>query len=162
MSPLLFTLALAVAFIFTTGAQLPPEVASHFVAGGTANAFMPRDVYLRFMTALVVVLPLLFAVLSSVTAKLPVRYINLPNREYWLAPERQADTLAYLRRHGTRFGIVLAVFLCFVHWLVVLANAHSPARFPEPLFFAGITVFLIALAIWLGTFVVHFRRRPHT
>jgi hypothetical protein len=119
---------------------------------------MPRAAYLRLMVALVVCLPLLIALLTSITSLLPVRFINLPNREYWLAPERQADSLAYLRAHGMRFGVLLVVFLCFVHWLVVRANAQSPALFPESMFFAGMAVFLLGLVLWLGALVVHFRR----
>ena len=160
MRLLLATLALAIAFVFVTGSSLPPVVASHFIAGGTANGFMPRGIYLRFTIALLVGLPLLIAFLASFTSFLPTRFVNLPNREYWLATERQADTLVYLRKHGTHFGVLLAVFFCFVHWLVVRANAHSPPLFPESLFFMGMAAFLVGLVTWLGAFIVHFRRRP--
>ena len=160
MRLLLVTLLLAVVFVVATGGSLPPVVASHFIAGGVANGFMPRATYLRFMTALLVGLPLLIALLSSVMAILPINRINLPNREYWLAPERRRDTLAYLRKHGIHFGFILTLFLCFVHWLVVRANAFSPPRFPESLFFIGVAAFLLALAVWLGGFIAHFRLRP--
>ena len=160
MGLLLVTLLLAVAFVFATGGSLLTVVASHFIAGGAANGFMPRGTFLRFTIALLVGLPLLIAFLSSVTSILPVRLINLPNREYWLAPERQADTLAYLRKHGTRLSVILAIFLCFVHWLVLQANAHSPPLFPESQFFIGIGAFLVGLVTWLGGFIVHFGRRP--
>ena len=158
MRLLLVTLALGIAFVLRTGNSLPPVVASHFIAGGAANGFMPRGAYLRFFIVLLVGLPLLIAFLSSVTSILPARFINLPNREYWLAPERQADTLSYLHNQGIRFGIILNVFLCFVHWLVVRANAHIPPLFPESLFFIGIGAFLLGLVILLGGFIVHFRR----
>jgi uncharacterized membrane protein len=158
MRLLLATLVLGIIFILVTGDSLPPVVASHFAAGGAANGFMPRATYLRFMVTLVVGLPLLIALLASITSLLPVRFINLPNREYWLAPERQADSLAYLRNHSARFGVLLVIFLCYVHWLVVRANLLSPALFPESMFFPGMAVFLVCLVLWLGTLVVHFRR----
>lgn len=160
MRLLLATLILAIAFVFITGSSLPPAVASHFVAGGAANGFMPRAAYLRFTIAFLVGLPLLIALLTSLTSLLPARFVNLPNRKYWLAPERRADTLAYLRKHGARFGVMLAIFLCFVHWLVVQANAHIPPLFPESLFFIGMAAFLLCVVIWLGGFIVHFRRPP--
>ena len=160
MSLLLLTLAVAVVFIFTTGASMPPIVASHFVAGGAANGFMPRDDYLHVMLALSAGLPLLLAVLGSITSRMPAGFINLPNRDYWLAPEREADTLSHLRKLGYRFGIILAVFLCFVHWLVVKANAHNPPVFPESIFFVGMAAFVVWLIVSLGGFVAHFRRIP--
>jgi uncharacterized membrane protein len=160
MRLLLLILFLAAAFVFATADSLPPIVASHFAAGGAANGFMPRGSYLRFFVALLIGVPLLIALLSGTASVLPARFVNLPNRDYWLAPERRAETLAYLRNQGNRFGIVVAVFLCFVHWLVVHANALSPPLFPEPLFFAGMAAFLLCLVIGLGGFVLHFSRRP--
>ena len=160
MRALLVTLTVAAAFVYFTSDSLPPIVASHFVAGGAANGFMPRATYVRFMAVLVIVLPLFIAFMAGLSGALPSRFVNLPNRDYWLAPERQAETLAYLRRHGTRFGALLAVFLCFVHWLVLRANALQPPHFPESLFFAGMAVFVVALIAWLGSFVAHFRRSP--
>lgn len=160
MRLLLVTLALGVVFVFVTGSSLPPVVASHFTAGGAANGFMPRGTYMRLTIALLVGLPLWIAFLSSVTNILPVRVINLPNREYWLAPKRRADTLSYLRKQGTRFGIILAIFLCFVHWLVAQANANNPPLFPETLLFIGMAAFLVSLVTWIGGLIAHFRRRP--
>jgi hypothetical protein len=160
MRLLIVTVAFATAFVFLTSGSLPPLVASHFIAGGTANGFMPRATYLRFVITLLVGLPLFVALISTLTSVLPARFVNVPNREYWLAPERQADTVDYLRKHGTRFAVLLAVFLCFVHWLVVQANERNPAHFPETLFFAGMAAFIVGLAIWLGSLIVHFRRHP--
>jgi len=160
MRLLLVTLLLAVVFVFLTAGPLPPVVAVHFAVGGAANGFMPKANYLRFTMALLIGLPLLIVFFSSLTTILPPRLINLPNREYWLAPERQADTLAYLRKHGTHFGVILVLFLCFVHWLVVRANTHNPPLFPESLFFIGMAAFLVSLIAWLSGFVAHFRRRP--
>lgn len=93
---------------------------------------MSRGAYLRFTITLLVGLPLLIAILSSITSILPASFINLPNREYWLTPERQADTLSYLRKHSYRLGIALAIFVCFVHWLVIRANSIARHFFPSP------------------------------
>jgi len=121
---------------------------------------MARSAYVALMLAVTVGLPLV-VVLMSLTARLiPARFINLPNREYWLAPERCAETVGYLARQGIFFGALLAVFLCFVHWLVVIANWQDPPHLPERLLFAGVVAFVVALVAWAGVFVLHFRRRP--
>ena len=154
----LLVLVVGAGFVLFTAGSLPAVVASHFVSGGAANGFMPRETYLKFMLALVVGLPLLIAVLSRVTALVPPTMINLPNRDYWLAPERLEETLAYLRGQGSFFAVPLCVLLCYVHWLVVQANALTPPHFPESKFFAGLAVFVVVLVVWLGRFVLHFRR----
>ena len=159
--PALLMLLLATAvFVLLSGSSLPPVVASHFGASGKANGFMPRRVYLGFTLALTVGLPLLLVCVHSSVRFIPPRFINLPHREYWLAPERVAATFAFLQSQSISFAAFLAVFLCFVHWLVVRANAVQPPHLSGSLFVAGLVVFLVALVVWLGAFVAHFRRRP--
>ncbi|MBI5785759.1 MAG: hypothetical protein HZA64_09895 [Rhodocyclales bacterium] len=156
---LLFPVVLAAAiFVGVSGASLPPIVAAHFSAGGAGNGFMPRDAYLGTMVALVVGLPLLIGMLAALASRLPVRFISLPDRDYWLAPERSEETRAFLRRHGSYFAVVLAVVLCFIHGLVVAGNGQSPARFPETSLYAGAAAFVFVLAAWTRAFLAHFRR----
>jgi hypothetical protein len=157
---LIALLAIAAAFILLSGQSLPPVVASHFAAGGHANGFMSRNAYLGLMLFITVAVPLLLALGHSVVRLVPPHRVSLPNRDYWLAPERAAETFAFLRRHGMLMSAFLAAFLCYVHWLVVRANALHPPRLSESWFIAGLVVFLLTLAVWLRVFVAHFRRRP--
>lgn len=152
-------LAVAAAFVLLSGRSLPAVVAAHFAAGGNADGFMPRGPYLGAMLALVVGVPLLLAVVHGTVLRfvLPHR-INLPNRDYWLAPERVAETFDFLRAQGIRFAALLTAFLCFVHWLVVQANAVQPPHFPEGWFVLGLAGFLGAIALWFAAFVQRFRK----
>ncbi|MBU1236318.1 MAG: hypothetical protein KJ634_09945 [Gammaproteobacteria bacterium] len=151
---LLFVVGLALA----SGASLPPVVASHFATGGVADGFMPRGEYLLLTVAVLVVAPLLIGSLASLINILPVRFVNLPNRDYWLAPERRADTLDTLRKHGNRLGIMLALYLFLIHGLVVLANTQEPPRLSETPLFIGTVVFLAGVVVWVWRFVAYFRR----
>ncbi|HTY02715.1 MAG TPA: hypothetical protein VMC81_03190 [Rhodocyclaceae bacterium] len=159
MPRLALVLLCAAAFVWLTGGSLPPVVASHFSAGGAADGFVARADYVTLMLVLAVGLPLVISMIMRLAALLPVRFINLPNRDYWLAAERREATLAYLRDHGTRLAEIATAFPCFVHWLVVQANAATPAHFPETLFFGGVAAFLVVLALWGVRFIVHFRGR---
>ena len=40
----------------------------------------------------------------SIGRRLPVSLINLPNKDYWLAPERRDATLAWIGGWSTMFG----------------------------------------------------------
>jgi uncharacterized membrane protein len=155
----LLLLFLAVAYILFTADSLPARVASHFVADGSANGYMPRSGYLTLMLALIVCLPLLLVLLQGVLRFIPQRFLNLPNREYWLAPERRAATLAFIQNHGVYVGILLVVFLGFVHGLVVLANNQQPPHFSVRLFTAGLLLYFLAMLVWMAAFFIHFRRR---
>lgn len=154
-----FFVACAVAFVWHTSNGLPALVASNFGASGMANGYMPHDFYVRFMVVLVIGLPTLMVfVTGHVLGSSKVR-INLPNRDYWLSPERYAETIAFLRAGLIWFGVLLVTFLCYVHWLVVVANSVQPALLSESRLFGGLAAFFVALLIWLKVLLGHFRAR---
>jgi uncharacterized membrane protein len=156
----LIVLAGATAFVWLTSRALPDVVASHFVMSGVANGFMPRALYVRFMLVFVVALPSVLAFLPALGLNSPRARINLPNREYWLAPDRRADTIRFLREHMVRGAALLVVFLSYVHWLVVRANMAVPPNLPAPWFIGGLIVFVLSMLIWAGLLIWHFRNVP--
>jgi hypothetical protein len=146
-------------FIWLTGGALPPIVASHFAAGGVANGFMSRGAYVGVMLGVTLVAPLLIALSGQLVSVLPTRLINLPNRQYWLAPQRRAATVASLSRLSTYFAAALVVFLCFLHWLVIRAN-ESPVPRLEPMpMFVGLALFLAVTVVWLVVLLRRFGQR---
>ena len=152
---LLLVLVVAGGFVWLTSGDLPPVVASHFGAGGTANGFMGKGTYTAFMLAVVVAVPALIGFSGQLVRVIPLQLVNLPNKQYWLAPQRRAATLESLSSLGVPLALALVVFLCFVHWLVVQANAVQPAKLSQSWLFVGLAVFGVATALWL---VVLFRR----
>jgi uncharacterized membrane protein len=157
---LLFVLfvACAAAFVWLTSQRLPGLVASHFGGSGAANGFMSHGFYVCFMLGFVIGLPVLMVGVTWLSIASPKARINLPNKDYWLAPERRAETIEFLRAGILWFGTLLVAFLCYAHWLVVLANEVQPARLANSWFIGGLIVFLATLFIWLKVFLGHFRQ----
>ena len=153
----LVVLASAAAFIWLTSRGLPEVVASHFVASGAANGFMPRAYYVGFMLLFAIALPAALAFLPVLNLNEPNARLNVPNREYWLAPERREQTARILREHMARVGTLLVIFLAYVHWLVVRANELAPPAMSKPRIVGGLGVFILCLLLWARAFVVRFR-----
>lgn len=151
--------ACAATFVWLTSLALPDLVASHFGSSGTANGFMPRAIYIFFMLAFVIGLPVLLVFATSFAIGHPSARINLPNRDYWLAPERRDETILVLRAGIMWFGTLLVAFLCYAHWLVVLANESQPAHLDESWFVGGLAVFVVATLVWLTVLLGRFRNR---
>jgi uncharacterized membrane protein len=154
-----FALLLLFAILFVTGtaSELPLTVASHFDAAGQPNGFMSRSGYIRFVLWVAVGLPvavvvILWAVYSRATD------LKMPNREYWLVPERLDRTRAFLVAHGVWFGSLLVALGCFVHWLELGANRQQPPHLPNQSFAAVLIAFLIATAAWIAGLMFAFRR----
>jgi hypothetical protein len=139
------------AFVWMSSGDLPPVVATHFGPGGYANGLMDRGSYRVFILITVVAIPSLVGFSGYLVRMLPNGLINIPNKQYWLAPQRRAKTLETIAYMNVYLGILLAAFLCFVHCLVVQANSVQPARLPEIQLFTGLVVFSVAIASWLFT-----------
>jgi uncharacterized membrane protein len=160
MRPALFVVVVgcAATFILLTCQQLPAIVAAHFDGSGAADGFMPFRTYVGLMLALLVGLPTLTLLLIHRVLRSPNARINIPNREYWLAPERRAETVHQLKSGLLCFYTFLLVFLCYLHWLLVLANGREPPALPSSWFIGGLVIFLAVVFVWLSVFLARFRR----
>lgn len=147
------------AFVLHTSAALPPIVASHFAASGAANGFMSRGTYVSIMLLFIVAAPVLIVLFPIAATGSDGKNLNLPHRDYWLAPERRAETIAFLRIHGQWFAAAVSLFLSYVHWLVVRANELRPPRLPSFGMSAGLVVFFLFVMVWLVVLFARFLRR---
>lgn len=150
-------IACAAVFIFVSSRQLPALVASHFDAAGRVNGHMTRGLYLAVMLLVSIVVPLLLVVIPSRALARPGARINLPNRDYWLAPERREETIRFLARQMAFFACLVLIFLCYVQWLVVRANALTPPMLDSRALFAGLAAFLVCTLSWIARLIGRFR-----
>jgi hypothetical protein len=152
-------LVLSTTVIIATSGQLPAQVASHFGAGGAASGAMTRSGYVLFMLAFAIGLPLLMVFSMGVLPRLMENGLNIPNRDYWMAPARREATLRYLGTHAYWLGSLLTVFIAAIHLLLLEANAAQPPQLPGRAFGGLMAIFLGATAFWAVTLIRHFRRR---
>lgn len=158
---LLFVLLLAAAsaLIGSFTSQLPDLVAVHFDASGRPNGFTTREGCRDFMLLSTLGVPIFIVAATALLPRLlPASMINIPNREYWLAPERAPGSIAFLSEQGIWFGCILVAFLADVDWMLVKANALSPPAFPNSPFIATLMVFFCAVAFWAIRLFKRFRR----
>lgn len=161
-SLLIFTVALALgaAFIVLTSRSMPEVLASNFDATGVAHASMPRNVYVAIMAGVGIVVPAIVVYLPALLYRIPGVRFRLPNRDHWLAPERREQTIATLVSFSSGYGILLVIFLCFVHWQVVRANATPPPSLPLGMFLGGMMAFMVVTIGAAFTLVSKFTRVP--
>jgi uncharacterized membrane protein len=109
---------------------LPDRLASHFAASGIPNGWMTKT---QFMVMYgVVFLPALaieFWVSHRIANK-PITKLNLPNKEYWLAPERRAETFAYFETFFAWYGCVFLFVMLFAMGLAMRTNFDTPPYLP--------------------------------
>lgn len=138
--------------------KLPPVVASHFNAAGQPDGFLDRSAHLLAMAGLGVGLPLGMVGIFFVSRWLPTSVINLPRRDFWLAPERRGATHAYLDRQALWFGCLCVLFVAGLNYLVVQANLQQPAQFPPAGLLVLVGGFIAGTLVWVARLLWHFGR----
>jgi uncharacterized membrane protein len=139
--------------------RVPDILATHFGGRGQPNGWQTHSAF--FVTELFVVVlaaGIGFGV-PTLLGKIPVSLVNLPNKDYWFAPERRETTLALTRASFAWFGCALLAFLIFVNELVFRANLQTPSRLNTTAFVAALFAFLGFTAIWTIRLVRKFATR---
>ena len=137
--------------------QLPEHMATHFNGAGIADGWGERDSFF-FMEMLVgIVLALLFAGIAIGVRLLPIHFVHVPYKAYWLSEERRAASLAFLTQRFLMLGIISFVFYILLNQEIFKANLRNPQRLS-----GDFTVTLIAYAVfvlyWVGGLLLRFRK----
>lgn len=156
-APTLLLISCAAVFVWLTSQNLPPLVAAHFDSAGRVNAYMPRRHYIALLLGVAVVVPLFLVIIPRHALSKPGTRISLPNGDYWLAPERREQTVRFLARQTSVFAWLVVLFLCYVQWLVVHANALTPPSLNSEALVSGLVVFLVCTFFWIVRLVARFR-----
>jgi amino acid transporter len=151
--------ALFATYLIFSYESLPDRVASHFDLNGQPNGWMSRQTCVGFTVGIGVFLPALIVGKMAFAGCIPVSWVNLPHRDYWLAPERRKSTLSVLLIYGLWYACLTVLFATGLHWLIVQANTtggHSHLDYPG--FFLVVGGFLFGTIVWLGLLRCHFHR----
>ncbi|GAB5406671.1 MAG: hypothetical protein Aurels2KO_49020 [Aureliella sp.] len=125
---------------------MPDKVASRFAADGTAIGQSSKTQFLLLTVGLNIGVTIFTAVLAALLPKLPNTLINVPHKDYWLHPDRRAETLADMRLTMLIIAGLTSVFLAAVFHLVCRANIQG-----RPLLSSAMGTFL---ALFLGAIAV--------
>ena len=93
-----------------------------------ADGWMSKRAFLTLAAVLLIFLNGVFAALAALLPRLPDAMINLPRPDYWLAPERRADTLRGLQDWLLRFGAGTLMLVTLLFQLVYRANVSGTHR----------------------------------
>jgi uncharacterized membrane protein len=147
------------AALITSSGQLPERVASHFNFEGQADSWTSRPVYLALMAVWGLGISWLLMSVAWMIRRLPASVINLPHRDYWLAPERRQQTSDDVQQRMLWFSCLTLAFCLGIHYLVVDANQQQPSRLSQ-LVWAWLGVYLVALGAWLAMLLRHYYKPP--
>jgi uncharacterized membrane protein len=140
--------------------RMPERMASHFAADGSANGWQSRQAFFVLMllvtsTSAIVGFLAPWQIASRSNAR-----INLPHRDYWLAPERRAETMQFISSTMAWFACGILFVLISGTFLALQANLAPDHRFNSEAMLAALVGFLIGLLGLLFRLIRHFRNVP--
>jgi uncharacterized membrane protein len=139
-------------------AKMPKVMASHFGPTGQPNGFQTLSAFLYMELGVVAIAALMGFGVPRLVGSIPVSLVNLPNKQFWLAPERREATLAYFRLAFAWFGCGLLAFLLVVNELVFRANLATPRRLNGTAFLTAVVAFLVFATVWTIRMIGRFAR----
>jgi hypothetical protein len=132
----------------------------HFNAAGAANGFMTRADCRKFLLLTTIGAPAFIALVTGALPRLlPPGMLNIPHREYWMAPSRARESVEFLSSQGIWFSCIFLAFLACVDWMLVKANTAQPATFPSAQFLWVLALFFGAIAVWARGMFKRFSRQ---
>jgi uncharacterized membrane protein len=102
--------------------QLPDRVATHWGIDGQPNDWMTRTGATLTLGGLQIGIPLFLVAVTSLASRLPDSMMNIPNREYWLHPDRRSAALAWMNRMLAWIAVLTSVVMIVVGHLAFIAN----------------------------------------
>ncbi len=144
------------AYVVATSAQLPERVATHFGAEGRANGWMSRQGYLIFEAVFPLLISLILVGTASLVRLFPTRFVNLPRKDFWLAPGRRALTAGILRSRMAGLACLMNLFFGGLHALTLVANRAQPPQLPMDGLLLVVVAFLVAVIVWVSLLLMRF------
>ncbi len=156
----IFTALLGIALTIVMAQYLPDRVATHFSFSGIPNAWSSNLTNTAFFCAMYLLMNLLFLAIPWLLRKLPASLINMPNRDYWLSPERRESSVQRVGVYMAAFAVGMNLFMIAVESLTFAANRSMVPLSPVSIIAIGLA-FLLFLIFWAIRFVRAFRLPRH-
>ena len=147
---ILTAIAVLLCMVWWSG-KLPDVVPSHFDLQGNPDDTMQKNAYMGLMYSVHILQFALFGFMAFAMPKSPDSIFNMPNKAYWLAPERRDNTKqemqSLLLGHGTLTMIFVGILF---HLSSQVAIKQRATISPEFAWMLGIyLVANVGMIIWM-------------
>lgn len=142
--------------------QLPQEIAVHFGGNGAPNRWGSTAGYFAISLGIMLMLGVLafWAPMSKALENPGHRLFRprIPYRDYWLADDRRAQTIAWLET-GYRWMFALSlVLVLLVNELVMRANLATPVVLDSGTIWLLLLFYFALVVVWLVMFLRRFKK----
>jgi uncharacterized membrane protein len=152
-------LAVGAAIYFSTYyAQMPDVVASHFNGRGVPNGWQTKPAFFGLFAGMSALAAVLGFGIPRIIASVPPQLINLPNKQYWLAPEHLAETMMFLNAYFAWFGCAVFLIMILTFDYAIQSNLHPDNRPDVSRMWYILVGFLMFVVVWIIRMFIRFSR----
>jgi uncharacterized membrane protein len=105
--------------------QLPATMASHFDGEGQPDNFSSKQGYFILMSTVAFFAAVVPYLVTALIGGLSLSWLNVPNKEYWMAAERRQQTLKMIQGRFEFFAVAQLALLAAINLLVIRANLEQ-------------------------------------
>jgi len=141
-------------------AQLPDVVASHFNGRGAPNGWQTKSGFFAVFVGVSALATVIGFGIPRIISVVPPHLINLPNKQYWLSPERLAETQAFLNNYFAWFGCAVFLVIILTFDYAIQSNLHPENRPDVSRMWYILAGFLAFVVVWIIRMMAKFLRPP--
>jgi len=90
---------------------IPDSIASHFDFYGNPDAYYNKTTFIGIYLGLLYIVTLMLGISSILPISFSSKMVKVPNKEYWMAPPRSAETLSYISTYLMKTAFSTSLFL---------------------------------------------------
>jgi uncharacterized membrane protein len=137
--------------------KLPDTLAVHFGTSLEADGWQGKQGFVFAYACVEVGMVAMLLVIGFVMTRVPIGMVNIPNRDYWLAPERRKQTLECVMTQVGWIMVATLAYLIAIAQVILDANMRAGGR--PPALSRDFWVIFIAFMALMAWFVVGIYRR---
>lgn len=154
---LIFVFAANLILIAVVFAISPDQVAIHFGGGGRPDSWASREFDAVIFLIMEATLFSLFYYAGILPLGVSRKFLNLPNKDYWLREENLGHLHRKFGYFMAEFGVAIFVFFFGIKLLAMQANLSDPVVLNYVWFMVVTLVFMIYTLWWLVRLVMGFQ-----
>ena len=147
-----------VAGVAWSAAVLPDRVASHFGPGGAPDSWSTRTGMVVFWIVLGVAMLGGLPALGLLAARGDGTTLNLPHKDYWLAPERRELLRRSLLADMLVLTALTGALLVGLMVLTTRINVRGSEHFSTGVFVLILGPYLVGIVVWVVALLRRYRR----
>ncbi|GAB4295610.1 MAG: hypothetical protein Kow0098_18040 [Ignavibacteriaceae bacterium] len=135
--------------------QLGENVITHIDISGNPDGWMSKDSAYIVFGFLLIILTAVFSGIYYIIPGFSEDMISIPNKEYWLKPERKEYSLNLIRSMILNIGSLTFALMIFVNYHLFTLNIYKNVKLNDYLL-AAVIIYLILLLLIILPVIIKF------